>query len=50
MFPTVPSHYDLFKNILDYDLRLDVKNKDAVVTAVNKHEPDFIFHLAAPSL
>lgn len=45
--PTVPSHYDLFKNIIDYDLRLDVKNKDAVITAINKHAPDFIFHLAA---
>ena len=49
--PTNPSHYKLlnikknFKNI-----KLDVRDKKAIVKAFKQIQPDFVFHLAAQSL
>ena len=45
--PTEPAHYNLIKDNLDTDLRVDVKDTDAVFSTINDIKPDFIFHLAA---
>ncbi|MBC8485557.1 MAG: CDP-glucose 4,6-dehydratase [Bacteroidetes bacterium] len=45
--PTEPAHYNLIKDMLDTDLRVDVKEADAIFSIINEIKPDFIFHLAA---
>ena len=45
--PTEPAHYNLIKENLYSDLRVDVKDADGVFTKINEIKPDFIFHLAA---
>ena len=45
--PTEPAHYNLIKENLDSDLRVDVKDADAVYSVINELQPDYIFHLAA---
>ena len=45
--PTEPAHYNLIKENLYSDLRVDVKDADAVFTKINEIQPDFLFHLAA---
>jgi CDP-glucose 4,6-dehydratase len=45
--PTIPSHYDLFDDIVNTDLRFDIRDKSRVVSELNQLNPDFIFHLAA---
>ncbi len=45
--PTKPAHYNLIKNNLDNDLRIDVRDADEIYAIINQLRPDFIFHLAA---
>ena len=45
--PTKPAHFDLIKNNLKNDFRIDIKNAEAVYSTIYKIHPDFIFHLAA---
>jgi CDP-glucose 4,6-dehydratase len=45
--PTEPAHYNLIKDYLNSDLRIDVKDPDAVFSTISEIQPDFIFHLAA---
>ncbi|MCF7822827.1 MAG: CDP-glucose 4,6-dehydratase [Candidatus Marinimicrobia bacterium] len=45
--PTRPAHHDMVKNFLKEDMRIDVRDADAVYNAINSIKPDFIFHLAA---
>ena len=45
--PTDPSHYELIKQNITQDLRIDVKDPDAVFSVINDLQPDYIFHLAA---
>ena len=45
--PTVPSHYELIRGYLQNDLRIDIKDTEAVFRLVKEHKPDFIFHLSA---
>ncbi len=48
---TEPSHYASIKlsNEIN-DLRIDIRDKDALETAILSIKPDFIFHLAAQAL
>ena len=49
--PSKPSHFDalkLQKTIKHY--KLDIRNKKLLKKIINKHKPDFLFHLAAQSL
>jgi CDP-glucose 4,6-dehydratase len=45
--PTEPAHYKLIKDSLYSDLRIDVKDKNAIFSIINDIRPDFVFHLAA---
>jgi len=45
--PTDPSHYELIKQNIAQDLRIDVKDPDAVFSVINDLQPDYVFHLAA---
>lgn len=45
--PTEPSHYDLIKMDFIDDIRIDIKEQEAVFDIINIHKPDFVFHLAA---
>ena len=45
--PTKPAHYDLIKNSLNNDLRLDITNYEKISKTIINEKPDFIFHLAA---
>jgi len=45
--PTEPSHYEMIKNSIAEDLRIDVKDPEAVFMFINEKNPDYIFHLAA---
>ncbi len=45
--PTDPAHYNFIKENLYRDLRIDIKNSDAVYSMINEIRPDYIFHLAA---
>jgi len=45
--PTEPAHYELIKGNLVTDIRIDVKNAEAVYSTLNDIQPDFVFHLAA---
>ncbi len=49
--PTQPSHFEAARlsDVLT-DLRLDLRDPDAVDEAVREAEPDFVFHLAAQAL
>ena len=49
--PTVPSHFgaeNLAHGITD--LRIDIRDRDAVEDAIVTAQPDFVFHLAAQAL
>ena len=48
--PTEPAHYNFIRESLDSDLRIDVKDADAVFSTINEIQPDFVFHLAAQPL
>ena len=45
--PTDPAHYNFSRGYLDSDLRIDIKDADAVFSTINEIQPDFVFHLAA---
>ena len=45
--PTEPAHYNLIKGNLQRDLRIDIKDPEAVFSIMNDIQPDFVFHLAA---
>ena len=45
--PTNPSHYEVLNNVIDEEIRTDVRDRDKVASNINKLQPDFIFHLAA---
>lgn len=49
--PTDPSHFAA-ANLSDSmtDLRIDIRDRQAVEVAINSAEPDFVFHLAAQAL
>lgn len=44
---TDPSHFAILNPLVDSDIRIDIRNKDSVLSEINKQPPDFIFHLAA---
>jgi len=49
--PTVPSHYKITKSYENIkDLRIDIRDRRKIITAINSIKPDYIFHLAAQSL
>jgi CDP-glucose 4,6-dehydratase len=48
---TSPSHFEaagIFRGIID--LRVNIKNRNALIEAVQDIQPDFVFHLAAQAL
>ena len=45
--PTNPAHYNLLKDNLDSDLRIDVNDAETINSIINDIQPDFVFHLAA---
>ena len=45
--PTNPAHYNLVKDNLDDDLRINVNDAETIYSLINDIQPDFIFHLAA---
>jgi CDP-glucose 4,6-dehydratase len=49
--PSSPSHYELIKksqfNPFESDLRIDVRNYEAIKQAIDVIKPDVLFHLAA---
>ena len=45
--PTEPAHYDLIKNSLKKDLRLDITSYGKISKTIIDYKPDFLFHLAA---
>ena len=45
--PTNPAHYNLLKDNLDSDLRIDVKDAESIFSIINEIQPSFVFHLAA---
>ena len=50
--PTEPSHFaalQLSEHLTD-DMRGDIRSLDTLQATINKHKPDFIFHLAAQPL
>src|SRR5210317_1393459 len=50
--PSEPSHFNALQ-LADYiteDMRGDVRSLDALQSMINRHKPDFIFHLAAQPL
>jgi CDP-glucose 4,6-dehydratase len=50
--PTSPSAFELtgLKNLLDDDIRGDIRDLVALKEAFTKHQPEILFHLAAQSL
>lgn len=51
MVPTTPSHFES-AGLADMveDLRIDIRDRAALVQAVRRAQPDFVFHLAAQPL
>ena len=47
---TTPSHYEHIKHIFSHDLRANIEEKDTFTSAIEKHNPKFIFHLAAQAI
>jgi len=47
--PELDSHYDLSSigSLVAQDFRADIRDKKALINALDKTKPDFIFHLAA---
>ena len=45
--PTNPAHYNLLKDNLDDDLRINVNDAETIYSLINAIQPDFVFHLAA---
>lgn len=45
--PTDPSHYELLKRNISQDLRIDIKDSEAVYDVIQEMQPDYVFHLAA---
>jgi len=45
--PTDPAHYELIKNSLDQDHRIDIRDIESVSSIIDNIKPNFIFHLAA---
>ncbi len=48
--PTQPAHYNYVKSALFEDIRGDIRSSDEVSNAINKIQPDYVFHLAAQSI
>ena len=45
--PTSPAHYDLVKEFVYEDHRIDVKDSNKIFSLINENKPSLIFHLAA---
>jgi len=45
--PTTPSHFELLKDLSLHHTIGDIRDKKALLTLLEQHRPDFIFHLAA---
>jgi CDP-glucose 4,6-dehydratase len=47
--PEIESHYELssIKGLISEDMRGDIRDKVAVLSSIERSNPDFIFHLAA---
>tara|TARA_Y100001935_G_C17311792_1_gene517194 strand:- start:3843 stop:4943 length:1101 start_codon:yes stop_codon:yes gene_type:complete len=45
--PTSPAHYDLTKEILTDEYRVDITDSNKIFSIIKKHRPSFLFHLAA---
>ena len=45
--PTHPAHYEMIKEYIDHDHRIDVKDAEAVFSFIDSLKPRYIFHLAA---
>jgi CDP-glucose 4,6-dehydratase len=45
--PTKPAHYELIKNVITDEYRIDVRDSKTVYEIINNIKPNFIFHLAA---
>ena len=45
--PTDPAHYELIKNNLDQDHRIDIRDIESVSSIIDNIKPNYIFHLAA---
>ena len=50
--PDSPSHYEVsnISEVINHDIRGDIREPNTVATAVEKVNPEFIFHLAAQPL
>jgi len=49
--PSVPSHFEAVNLTSELvDLRFDIRNADLLENAVEKYQPDYVFHLAAQAL
>jgi CDP-glucose 4,6-dehydratase len=49
--PTEPSHFEAANlSLLMRDVRVDIRDGDALATALKEAKPDFVFHLAAQPL
>ena len=45
--PTNPAHYNLIKENINQDYRIDIKNSEKIFSIIKNNKPHFIFHLAA---
>jgi CDP-glucose 4,6-dehydratase len=45
--PTEPSHFETTSEDLAGDLRIDVRETSEILQVLEKHKPEFVFHLAA---
>ena len=48
--PTELAHYNLIKEKLEKDLRIDVKDAELIFSIIDEIQPSFLFHLAAQPL
>ena len=49
--PTNPSHFECAGIAAKItDLRLDIRDREALASAIDNSQPDFVFHLAAQPL
>ena len=48
--PTELAHYNLLKENLESDLRINVKDAESFFSIINEIQPSFLFHLAAQPL
>jgi CDP-glucose 4,6-dehydratase len=45
--PTKPAHYELIKDYIDKDYRIDIRDLESLKNIIIEEVPDIIFHLAA---